>query len=182
MKFITSIIALLVLTVLATPAFAQTPQQAGPVTLTFRLSVQGVACPNTTYWGAIGVAGGEYLNFVQLTDPEGDGTYTGTLTHTAGQWLVRIIQGQGVARADPTQVSPPLNRELLVPGGVWQIIRDFGTVTLTENMVFEGSVVGCPAGLPDTGGSDSLPVAPLAAGLLVLTAGAYLLRRMWQHV
>ena len=170
MKTITSTLAALILMfVLASTAYAQ---QGTAVNLSFRITVTGAACPNATYWAVLGVPQSEFFG-VQLTDSDGDGVYTGSTQWGAGSPVaISLVQGTGSIQP-PTSVNP-------FPGPPTVTIRDFGLVTPTQDMVFEGSTAGCPAGLPDTGGRDSLPLAPLAGAVLLLAGGAYL-RRLWQH-
>ncbi len=157
-------VAVILLTVgLVLPSHAQTTQ----ATVTFQVAVQGTPCPNATYWALIGVPQSEGF-FRQLADPDGDGVFTGTIQEGVGnQRFISLVQGTGT---QDTFFGP-------APGEPSATIRDFGLVTIAENMVFEGTVAGCPAGLPDTGGSDWLPGAPLAGGLVLLASGAYLRRR-----
>ncbi len=184
---LSTIAALLLVFALAT----STAAQDNMVTLTFRLTVQGQPCPNATYWGFFGAPNTDDVNYVQLTDPDGDGVFTGTGTHAAGRLVVQIIQGTGTR----TITGGPLLGEqvLVVPGEPTQVIRDFGIqqpdqpdfivphLVINQDMTFEASVAGCPAGLPDTGISDSLPLAPFASAVLLLAGGVYLRRRLWQH-
>ncbi len=143
--------------------------QEGGVTLHFRVTVMsGAVCPNATYWAVVGVPDSEGFG-VQLTDPDGDGVFTGSTSAGTGNALfIRLVQGTGTQQ---TFFGP-------LPGEPSATIKDFGLVTITGDMVFEGSVSGCPVGLPDTGVSESLPVAPLAGALLA--GGIYLRRRVWQ--
>ncbi len=125
---------------------------------------------------------------MRLTDPDGDGIFTGTGTHTPGRLGVQIIQGTGTKTIGGDPLFP---QPLEVPGDPSRVIRDFGVqqpdqpilvphLIVNEDMTFEASVSGCPVGLPDTGGNDSLPVAPLVGSVLLLASGLYL-RRLTQH-
>jgi len=157
-------LAVMILTVgLVLPSHAQTTQ----ATVTFQVVVQGAPCPNATYWALIGVPQSVGF-FRQLADPDRDGVFTGSIQEGVGnQRFISLVQGIGTQE---TFFGP-------APGEPSTTIRDVGLVTITEDMVFEGTVAGCPAGLPDTGVSDWLPGAPLAGGLLLLASGAYLRRR-----
>jgi LPXTG-motif cell wall-anchored protein len=167
MKTIAVIWMLLILAVgLALPAHAQGTM----ATLEFRVTVEGTPCPNATYWAILGVPDSEGFG-VQLLDPDGDAVYTGSTTAGVGnQLFVSLVQGTGTQE---TVFGP-------VPGEPSTTMRDFGLVTVTGDMVFEGHVSGCPAGLPDTGSNDGLPVVPIAGGVL-LAGGAYLRRRVGQR-
>jgi LPXTG-motif cell wall-anchored protein len=154
------------------------------LTLSFAVTVTGTPCPDATYWAVLGVPGSEFFT-VQLADPDGDGIYTGSTTWGPNPLFVSLVQGIGA-------VQPQVGVHLF-PGPPTTTIRDFGQVTPTQDMVFEGSIAGCPAGapvsgtpaeqpvqLPDTGASAALPAALVAGGLL-LVGGVYLRRRMWQQ-
>jgi LPXTG-motif cell wall-anchored protein len=170
MKTILSMIVALILTFALTISVAA---QDDAVTAQFRITVQGTPCLNATFFAVIGVPDSEFYG-VQLADPDGDGVFTGSTQLAAGRpFAVFLVQGTGVIQP-PTSVNP-------FPGPPISTIKDFGQVTPTEDMVFEASIAGCPAGLPDTGVKDSLPVVPIAGGILLLTGGIYLRRRVWQH-
>jgi hypothetical protein len=184
MKTLASILAVLALMLLAAPAGAQQDM----VNLHFRLTVQGAPCPNATYWGFFGAPNSDDVNYVQLSDPEGDGVYTGTGTHTAGRLVAQIIQGTGSQRIQ----SILLGTEMVVPGEPSQVIRNFGVehpdmpgivphLVINQDMTFQASVQGCPVGLPDTGVSDMLPLVPLFSAGLLLATGIYIQRRTWRQ-
>lgn len=155
---------------LAVPAHAQQS-----VTIQFRLSVN-VACPNATYFGQVGIPNSDGFPNVQLTDPDGDGVFTGSLTAPAGEQLplLRLVQGTGTII-----VEPPTSGPQVVPGQPSRVVRDFGTPTLTEDTVLEASVSNCiGAALPSTGVSNTVSTSALIGGLLLLIAGIAARQRM----
>jgi LPXTG-motif cell wall-anchored protein len=193
MKTIASIVAAFVLTLsLILPAHAQ--DSIGP--LQFRVALHGPPCPNATYWGVLTTIRRDIISeqpiFVQLTDPDGDGVYTGSYTAAFDfpvEFHVRLEQGTGVFMGDPLAgiVRPH-------PGQPSFTIWDFGQITLAEEeTLLEASVAGCPGEAPSTGVSDGTPVAlpdtgasawlpflPLAGSALFLVVGFYFRKRVWQ--
>jgi len=165
-----SLVTLALAVLLAVPAHAQQR-----VTIQFRLTVN-VACPNATYYGLVGVPNSEGFEYTQLTDPDGDGVFTGTGSAATNEPIpvLRLIQGTG------TQViEPPGSLPTQVPGDPSRIVRDFGTPTLTEDTVLEGGVSDCiGAGLPSTGVSDTVPMSALLSGMLLVIVGIALRQRV----
>ena len=152
-------------------------------TLSFELTVEGEPPAGATFFGNVQMGEGGPGAFVPLTDPDGDGIYTGVTTVNrfgpgprpvpAGveplSFGVRIVQGTG------TQGS--------IPGEPITIIKDFGVVpmndqTFSARVSYEnsdGSGSDSKAReLPKTGGAA---LAMLGAGALVL-AGGLLVRRV----
>ena len=83
--------------VAAAPALAQ----QNPVTINFELAVEGEPPADATFFG-------QYLverATVQLTDPDGDGVYTGSMSGGAPEAGFRIVQGTG-AEQTMTGVHP----------------------------------------------------------------------------
>ncbi len=165
----------------AAPTFAQ-----DDVTFTFRLTVRGTPCENATFWGFYGLAQSDDINFVQLTDPDGDGVYTGSGSRPASARVVlQIVQGTGVEQANVPFPDSPL---MDIPGDPQTTIRVFGTdtgsgvpeVTLSNDLTLEASVNGC-ATLPPTGTSDHLQGIAITSAVALLVSGAYLRRRVHQQ-
>ena len=130
---------------------------------------------------------------MQLTDPDGDGMYTGSIDVPAGRPVtVWITQGTGTREGH----NGPL------PGEPFTVIKHFGTKTLFEDATFRASVSfpgnggsgndgsnggsgsgaslggitdGIQGLLPNTGGSITLAI--LGAGVL-LVSGGFLIRRL----
>ncbi len=157
MKQVIAFVTLLgLLFAVATPIAAQEDQ----VNVEFRITVNA-NCPNATYWGFIGPPESEY-SMIQLADTDGDGIYTGNTEVGRGeQWVVALVQGTGV---QDTVYGPG-------PGQPSRTIQDFGTVTVSDDQTFEGSVSNCPSQLPGTGLANMNPTVPLLVGALLLAAG-----------
>lgn len=172
-----------------------TTPDTGPVTFSFELAVEGEPPADASFFGVFGYEAG----MVRLTDPDGDGLYTGSM-ETSGSLEpqpVRIVQGMGVQRSVVTGVQP---------GEPITTIKDFGVVPIREGVnTFSASVSfaepppnndqyetpepttpeptavprepSTPPGgtkvLPDTGG---LPLLALGVGALLL-AGVLMVRR-----
>ena len=158
------------------------------VTLSFELAVECEPPADATFLGFTTL---ESLMLAPLSDPDGDGLYTGSLTvnkfppgprpvppgvEPISLSPVRIVQGP------PTGIGPL--------GPEFRVIEDFGTVKLDGDKTFEASVSFCDGGsgngggsgtvgggvktLPATGGA--LPIALGASALLI--AGGVLVRRI----
>ncbi len=146
-KFVVPALTLIMLLAVAAPALAQegTPKSEqqddvppGPppgeetATLSFELAVEGNPPANATFFGNVQTGEGGPGTFVPLTDPDGDGIYTGaTTTPRFGpgprpvppgveplSFGVQIVQGTG------TQGS--------IPGAPITVIRDFGVVPMND--------------------------------------------------
>lgn len=146
-KLVVPALTLIVLLAVAAPALAQegTPKSEqqddvppGPppgeetATLSFELAVEGNPPANATFFGNVQTGEGGPGTFVPLTDPDGDGIYTGaTTTPRFGpgprpvppgveplSFGVQIVQGTG------TQGS--------IPGAPITVIRDFGVVPMND--------------------------------------------------
>ena len=129
MRHIFSVLAVAVLmagALIATvgSALAQEDPQPPPgptVTVTFVLAVAGQPPPETTFWG--------YLTFesfgIRLTDPDGDGIYTGSFANfpqgDAQPFL--IVQGTGTrfSQVFGEQAGEPIT-----------ILKDFGVLTISQ--------------------------------------------------
>ncbi len=118
-------------------------------TLSFELAVECQPPASATF---LGLTGGEGLSTTPLTDPDGDGLYTGTMTvpkfgpgprpvppdiEPISLSPVRIVQGP------PTGVS--------ALGPQFRVIKDFGAVKLDEDKSLEASVSFCD----DSGGESA---------------------------
>ncbi len=138
-------------------------------TFTYELTVECEPPAGATFFGFTAI---ESLVTTPLTDPDGDGVYTGSQTvprfapggppEPITLSPVRIVQG-------PPTVTGPLGPEFL-------IIEDFGAVVANDTTL-SASVSFCDGGtpeLPETGGS--LPIAG-AIGTLLL-AGGLISRRL----
>jgi hypothetical protein len=149
-------------------------------TLSFELTVEGEPPAGTTFSG---LASLESLLTTPLTDPDGDGLYTGSL----------VVPATGAGQGGPPE---PLSLPVQIVQDGAAVIKDFGTVTIDGDKTFEASVSfgdggenpgsnnpgngndtdpgdgsgsgGTMGTLPETGG-----FAPLAAaaGALLVVAG-----------
>lgn len=178
----------------------ETTPRDGSVTLDFELTVEGEPPADAAFFGMAGVDLGDIWldESVQLTDPDGDGMYTGSIDVPAGRPVtVWITQGTGTREGH----NGPL------PGEPFTMIKHFGTKTLFEDATFRASVSfpgnggsgnggsgndgsnggsgsgaslggitdGIQGLLPNTGGSITLAI--LGAGVL-LVSGGFLIRRL----
>lgn len=115
-------------------------------TTTFELAVEGEPPADATFFGITPLVGGS----VQLTDPDGDGLYTGTTTvevtvnpdGTTQRAPVAIWGGIGTTPSGRFP-GPPL------PGYSSKVIKDFGPVVIEDGDTFSASV-----SFPDNGGSN----------------------------
>ena len=160
--------ALLLLALTSVP----TQAQAGRVTLSFSITVTGAPCANATFFAIVGVPDSEFFG-IELTDPDGDGVYTGTTQVAPGDpYGIVLVQGTGTIDS-PTSDNP-------FPGLPITVLRDFGAVTPTADQSFAATVNGCPT-LPGTGADTGSPVTWGLAALAVLATGTYLRRRQAQY-
>lgn len=144
----------------------------GPFTVTFELAVQGTPPADATFFGLFGYEGGVP---VQLTDPDGDGVYTGStppgLIPGVTVQPALIVQGTG------TRQSINLGA---YPGDPTSVIKDFGLVTINQNTTLSSSIsfTDDPDNLPETSGPS--PVLPIATLLLLGSSllGLGILRRL----
>lgn len=117
--------------VAAAPALAQQNE----VTINFELAVEGVPPEDATFFGQYLVEGAT----VRLTDPDGDGVYTGSMSGGAPDAGFRVVQGVG---AEQTMTG-------VYPGEPVTVIEEFdaptvegGAATLSANVSFEGEGFG----------------------------------------
>ena len=105
---------------------AETPPAVDTVTLSFEVTVRGEPPEGTTLLGFIPAEGGIR---VPLTDPDGDGIYTGSTT------LDRFGPGPRPVPPGTEPVSLPV-QIAQESGGNIEVIRDFGEVPLTGDRTF----------------------------------------------
>ena len=171
--------AMLVMTV---PAVAQEGYQYGgagtTATLFFELAVEGEPPADAEFLGLIPAEGGI---FVQLTDPDGDGLYTGSTTVDRFGPGPRPVPEGTEPVSLPVRIvqGPPIGVTALGPE--YRVIKDFGTVpidgdkTFSASVSFEGGQYG-PTGTADTGsGGDGRALPNTGGAALSLLAGGALL-------
>jgi len=114
--------------VAAAPAFAQQNE----ATINFELTVEGTPPADATFFGQYPVEGAS----VRLTDPDGDGVYTGSMSGGGPGAGFRIVQGTGT---EQTMTG-------VYPGEPVTVIEEFdapavegGAATLSANVSFGGS-------------------------------------------
>jgi hypothetical protein len=114
--------------VAAAPAFAQQNE----LTINFELTVEGTPPADATFFGQYPVEGAS----VRLTDPDGDGVYTGSMSGGVPDAGFRIVQGTGT---EQTMTG-------VYPGEPVTVIEEFdapavegGAATLSATVSFGGS-------------------------------------------
>lgn len=124
-RFLLLVAAAAVALVTAAPAFAQQNE----VTIDFELTVEGQPPEDATFFGQYLVEGAT----VRLTDPDGDGVYTGSMSGGTPDAGFRIVQGTG---AEQTMTG-------VYPGEPVTVIEEFdapavegGVATLSANVSF----------------------------------------------
>jgi type 1 fimbria pilin len=164
-KVIVALVAMVLLALSSSP----TQAQAGRVTLSFSVTVTGTPCANATFFAVVGLEGSEFFP-IELTDPDGDGVFTGTTQLPPGSPAgIVLVQGTGTIDS-PTSENP-------FPGPPVTVLRDFGVVTPTADQAFAATVNGCPT-LPGTGADTGSPLTWGVVALAVLATGTVLRRRM----
>ena len=138
---------------LAVPAFAQTgggettqleTTQPEPVTLDFELEVEGRPPADATFFGQVGAGMQDVRE--QLTDPDGDGVYTGSIEYAPGERDgVFILQGKGVRYGEDGAASP---------GAPEIVIRNFGSTAIEGDRNFSAT-----ASFGDEGAATAGPIA-----------------------
>ncbi len=125
------LVAATVALVAAAPAFAQQNE----VTINFELTVEGTPPADATFFGQYLVEGAT----VRLTDPDGDGVYTGSMSGVVPDAGFRIVQGAGT---EETMTG-------VYPGEPVTVIEEFdapavedGAATLSANVSFGGGGSG----------------------------------------
>jgi len=144
----------------ASPALAQeAPQEAqeeaqpspsDQATLSFELTVRGEVPEGTRFFGS---AVGEGGPGVPLTDPDGDGTFTGSVT------VPRFPPGPRPVPpgTDPISLSVQIVQE---NGGNIEVIRDFGVVPLDRDRTFSARVNFRRDGRDTEAPEDTAPGTP----------------------
>jgi hypothetical protein len=135
----------------------ETPPAVDTVTLSFEVTVRGEPPEGTTLLGFIPAEGGIR---VPLTDPDGDGIYTGSTT------LDRFGPGPRPVPPGTEPVSLPV-QIAQESGGNIEVIRDFGAVPLTGDRTFRaranfrsGTITTPDPQTPDPGTGPSVPTDP----------------------
>ena len=120
------LVAATVALVAAAPAFAQQNE----VTINFELTVEGTPPADATFFGQEGLVEGATM---RLTDPDGDGVYTGSMSGVVPDAGFRIVQGAGTEET----------RTGVYPGEPVTVIEEFdapavedGAATLSANVSF----------------------------------------------
>src|SRR5215207_10015983 len=132
---------------------AETPPAVDTVTLSFEVTVKGEPPEGTTLLGFIPAEGGIR---VPLTDPDGDGIYTGSTT------LDRF--GPGPPGTEPVSLPVQVAQE---SGSNIEVIRDFGEVLLTGDRTFRaranfrsGTITKPDPATPDPSTGPGVPTDP----------------------
>ena len=104
--------------------------QPESVAATFELTVEGEPPSDATFFGYLG-NGGEYVP-VRLTDPDGDGVYTGSYDRVGQGDSLRtlVVQGTGTRRS---MIG-------VYAGDPIETIKDFGDVTFGEDETLSATV------------------------------------------
>ena len=105
--------------------------------LSFELAVEGEPPSDATFFGETPLVGGS----VQLFDPDGDGTYTGTTTvevtvnpdGTTQPVPVAIWGGIGTTPSERYPGDP-------LPGYSSKVIKDFGPVVIEDGQIFSTGI------------------------------------------
>ena len=122
---------------------AETTQPV-PVTLDFELTVEGRPPADATFFGQVGSGMRDVRE--RLTDPDGDGVYTGSVEYTPSRSPgVVILQGKGVRYDDDGSASP---------GAPESVIRDFGRTDVEVDRTFSAT-----ASFGDEGAASSGPIS-----------------------
>lgn len=121
------------------------------VSLSFELEVQGAPPIETTFFGFIPAEGGIST---QLTDPDGDGLYTGSIS------VPQYAPGPRPVPEGTEPVTLPVQIVLAseVKHGVPlypNLIKDFGQVLMDEDSTFSASIVFDGPGIPVEPGDDN---------------------------
>ena len=168
-------------------------------TLSFELRAECRPPTGTDLLGAATLDLGDVgpVEWVRLTDPNGDGTYSGSMEVPTGV-LASVWMAQGVERQD--------GREGPIPGESYAVIEHFGMMTLEEDKTFTASVSFCDGGgseqygggqydlvsggtvsSPSSGNDTGLAQLPATGGALLtlgtgalLVGGGLLIRKIFQ--
>ena len=111
------------------------PSTNRTVTLSFELTVEGEPPEGTEFFGFIPAEGGISA---PLTDPDGDGLYTGSVD------VPKFPPGPAPPDAEPVSLPVQIVQRV-APGEPFSIIRDFGEVLIDEDKSFSG-IISFPDG------------------------------------
>ena len=106
-------------------------------TLNYELTVEGECTAEATFFGQSNLVGAaDFIGTVQLTDPDGDGTYTHSEKFPVGSEFdnLSIVQGVGVENLNSEFFRGP------VPGEPVTSIKSFDPTTLEEDTTLSASV------------------------------------------
>lgn len=120
-------------------------------TLAFDVDTEGNIPEDTTFFGFSGYVG-EPFSPLQLTDPDGDGTYTASRELERGAEIrVKIEQGSGTRQT----YNALAGRELTVPGEPRTVIEGPRTITLDEDTAVSTTVAVGQDGVQPVIGTES---------------------------
>ncbi len=179
----------------AVPAVAQEGYHYGQyggdrAALAFELAIEGEPPADATFFGNVRTGEGGPGLFVPLTDPDGDGLYTGSTTVDRFGPGPRPVPPGTEPLAFPVRIVQGAGTQGQIPGEPITVIRDFGVVpvedrTFSASISFEGGQYGpttTPG--PDDGQGGALPatggaaLGAFLAGGVLLAAGGILARRL----
>ena len=151
--FVVAVTLALAVPALAQPGLEETTQpettQEEPVTLVFELTVEGRPPADATFFGQVGAGMQDARE--RLTDPDGDGVYTGSVEYAPGERnVIAILQGKGVRYGGDGSASP---------GAPETVIRDFGRTAIEGDRTFSAT-----ASFGDEGAASSGPIS--ATGII----------------
>lgn len=130
------------------------PPPVDQVTLSFELTVRGEVPEGTRFFGS---AVGEGGPGVPLTDPDGDGTFTGSVTVPSFPPGPRPVP----PGTEPISLSVQIVQE---SGGNIEVIRDFGLVPLDGDKTFSARVNFRRDGGGSEPPEDTVPGTPGSGG------------------
>lgn len=177
----------------AVPALAQEGYQydqyggGDGAELAFELTVEGEPPADATFFGNVSTGEGGPGLFVPLTDPDGDGIYTGNTSVDRFGPGPRPVPPGVEPLAFPVSIVQGTGTQGQIPGEPSTVIKDFGVVSM-EDLTFSASVSfedgttltpgtsdGEGTALPATGGAA---LGALLAGGALLAFGGILARRL----
>lgn len=172
--------------VTAAPAMAQEGYQydqygGDRAALAFELTVEGEPLADATFFGNVSTGEGGPGLFVPLTDPDGDGLYTGSTSVDRFGPGPRPVPPGVEPLAFPVLIVQGTGTQGRIPGEPSSMIKDFGVVpmedrTFSASVSFEGGQYGAtPAPGTSGGEGNTLPATGGAALLGAFLAGGALL-------
>jgi len=177
----------------AAPAMAQEGYQYGGgdrAELVFELTVEGEPPADATFFGSVRTGEGGPGLFVPLTDPDGNGLYTGGTSVDRFGPGPRPVPPGAEPLSFPVRIVQGTGTQGRIPGEPTTVVRDFGVVpmedrTFSASVSFEGGQYGVTP-TPGTSGGDgnALPatggaaLGAFIAGGALLAAGGILARRL----